>query len=197
MINGSRSSSDANELQFPQRPPIVLTAADRDKLFALVCDATATTDFGSARFLREEIERADIAPDDIAPTLVVRMGSRVKFVDHADERIRRATLVFPDEARDVHRVSILSAVGSALIGLGPGQSIRWTEQGGERSLAVLEVLPATVAQSACKGVIREARIRSWRSRKLEFGGGACHRDNQESSSKRPELQGIHPPRFSG
>jgi regulator of nucleoside diphosphate kinase len=67
------------------------------------------------------------------------MGSRVKFVDHADERVHRATLVFPDEATDDHSVSILSSVGSALIGLGPGQSIRWKENGGERSLAVLEV----------------------------------------------------------
>jgi regulator of nucleoside diphosphate kinase len=71
--------------------------------------------------------------------LVVKMGSRVKFVDHADERIHRATLVYPDEAGDIHRVSILSSVGSALIGLGPGQSIRWTEHGVERSLAVLEI----------------------------------------------------------
>jgi len=139
VINESRPPSDADELQFLQRPPIVLTTLDRDRLSALVCDAAAIADSRSARFLREEIERADIAPDDVAPTLVVKMGSRVKFVDHADERIHRATLVFPDEAGDSHCVSILSSVGSALIGLGPGQSIRWTEQGGERSLAVLEV----------------------------------------------------------
>ena len=48
-------------------------------------------------------------------------------------------LVFPEEARCNHCISVLSPVGSALIGLGPGQSIRWTEQGRERSLAVLEV----------------------------------------------------------
>lgn len=126
-------------MQSLQRPPIVLTTADRDSLLALVCDVAAIAGSESVRFLREEITRADIAPGDVAPKLVVKMGSRVKFVDHADERIHRATLVFPDKARDDHCVSILSAVGSALIGLGPGQSIRWTEQGGERSLAVLEV----------------------------------------------------------
>jgi regulator of nucleoside diphosphate kinase len=63
----------------------------------------------------------------------------VKFVDHADARIRRAQLVFPEEAQCNHYISVLSPIGSALIGLGPGQSIRWTEQGRERSLAVLEV----------------------------------------------------------
>jgi hypothetical protein len=74
-----------------QRPPIVLTALDRDKLLALLDDAPVTMDMDTARFLREELERADIAPLDVAPNSVVRMGCEVKFVDHADARIRRAT----------------------------------------------------------------------------------------------------------
>lgn len=138
-------------MQSPQRPPIVLTTADRDSLFALVCDVAAIGDAESVRFLREEIARADIAPGDVAPKLVVRMGSRVKFVDHADVRVHRATLVFPDEAGGDHCVSILSSVGSALIGLGPGQSIQWTEQGGERSLAVLEVSAGDCTSSCFQG----------------------------------------------
>ena len=122
-----------------QRPPIVLTALDRERLFALLGDALTTVDKEIVRFLREEIDRADIAPDDVAPNSVVRLGCDVKFVDHADARIRRAQLVFPEEAQCKQCISVLSPIGSALIGLGPGQSIRWTEQGRERSLAVLEV----------------------------------------------------------
>jgi regulator of nucleoside diphosphate kinase len=122
-----------------QRPPIVLTALDRERLFALLGDAPTTVDKEIVCFLREEIDRADIAPDDVAPNSVVRLGCDVKFVDHADARIRRAQLVFPEEAQCNHCISVLSPIGSALIGLGPGQSIRWTEQGRERSLAVLEV----------------------------------------------------------
>ena len=130
---------DIDEILSLDRPPIVLTKSDRDSLVSLICDVAAVADTGSVQFLREEIERADIAPSDVGPKLVVRMGSRVKFVDHSDERIRRATLVFPGEVTDDRCVSILSSVGSALIGLGPGQSIRWMEKGRERSLAVLEV----------------------------------------------------------
>ena len=122
-----------------QRPSIVLTALDRERLFALLVDALTTVDIETACFLREEIERADIAPDDIAPNSVVRLGSNVKFVDHADARIRRVELVFPEESQCHHCISVLSPIGSALIGLGPGQSIRWTEKGRQRSLAVLEV----------------------------------------------------------
>ena len=131
--------SNIEQNRLAQRPPIVLTASDREKLFALLGDALMTVDKEAVCFLREEIDRADIAPDDVAPSSVVRLGCDVKFVDHADARTRRARLVFPEEAQCNHCISVLSPIGSALIGLGPGQSIHWTEQGRERSLAVLEV----------------------------------------------------------
>jgi regulator of nucleoside diphosphate kinase len=68
------------------------------------------------------------------------MGSDVKFIDHHDGgRIHRAKLVFPEEASGTRFVSVLSSIGSALIGLGPGQSICWRDPDGERELTVLEV----------------------------------------------------------
>jgi regulator of nucleoside diphosphate kinase len=139
------SSIERSHLE--QRPPIILTALDRERLFALLDDAPMTVDKETACFLREEINRAEIAPDDVAPNSVVRLGCDVKFVDHADARIRRAQLVFPEEAQCNRCISVLSPVGSALIGLGPGQSICWTEQGRERSLAVLEVRASGLDQT--------------------------------------------------
>ena len=59
-----------------QRPPIVLMALDRERLFALLGDALTTVDMDTACFLREEIERADIAPDDVAPNSLVRTRLR-------------------------------------------------------------------------------------------------------------------------
>ena len=131
--------NDFERNRVEQRPPIVLTASDRERLFALLGAAPAALNTEVACFLREEIERADVAPDDVAPNSVVRLDCDVKFVDHADARIQQAQLVVPGEARRSHCISVLSPIGSALIGLGPGQSIRWIEQGRERSLAVLEV----------------------------------------------------------
>jgi regulator of nucleoside diphosphate kinase len=149
--SASKPSSELDETHALQRPPIVLTTTDRDCLFALIRDTAAIADTENIRFLREELARADIAPDDVAPKLVVKMGSRVKFVDHADERMHRATLVYPDEAGGDGCVSILTSVGTALIGLGPGQSIRWTEQGAERSLAVLEVAAGDTKSPCLQG----------------------------------------------
>lgn len=139
IIAKQATMSDVERNRVEQRPAIVLTASDRERLFALLGAAPTTVNVETASFLREEIERADVAPDDIAPNSVVRLGCDVKFVDHADARIQQAQLVFPEEALRCHCISVLSPIGSALIGLGPGQSIRWTEQGRERSLAVLEV----------------------------------------------------------
>ena len=62
----------------------------------------------------------------------------MKFVDHADARIRRAQLVTPDEVQRNHCISVLSPIGSALIGLRPEQSIRWTEQGREEASLFLK-----------------------------------------------------------
>ena len=50
------------------------------------------------------------------------------------------TLVFPDEADLASgKVSVMTPVGVALIGLSVGQSIEWRTPGGARSLTVLKV----------------------------------------------------------
>lgn len=134
MNTRQQSSTNGNAARPEQRPPILLTTADRDKLLTLVRKAPA-----AAAFLHEEVERAEIATGDVASTSLVRMGSEVKFIDHGTGSIHRVKLVFPEEEREPRCISVLSSLGSALIGLGPGQSIRWTERGRERSLSVLEV----------------------------------------------------------
>jgi regulator of nucleoside diphosphate kinase len=140
---------DKGERKDRLRPPIVLTTADRSKLLALMRELPPSAHSRAAEFLREEIERADVTADDVSPTSVVRMGSDVKFIDHHEGgRIYRAKLVFPEDARGTRSISVLSSVGSALIGLGPGQSIGWTEPDGERSLTVLEVYSGECASPA-------------------------------------------------
>jgi regulator of nucleoside diphosphate kinase len=119
-----------------QRPAIVLTAADHQRLVSLM--ETATLDPTIAQFLYEELARADIIPEGAVGS--VTMGSEVRFFDHRARTVRQRRLAYPDEADQVHSVSVLSAVGSALLGLGPGQSIRLRDAEGEQQLTVLEVL---------------------------------------------------------
>jgi regulator of nucleoside diphosphate kinase len=67
------------------------------------------------------------------------MGSIVEFSSDAGQR--RVTLVYPVEADIAEgRISILTPIGAALIGLSQGQSIAWTARDGRRHrLTVLEV----------------------------------------------------------
>ena len=130
--------SDISGSAIVQRPSIVLTEMDCNRLSALLISASEAAP-NVARFLHEEIARAEIARGQVSATSLVRMGSEVKFVDHDSIRARRVRLVYPDEASNSHHASVLTAVGAALIGLGPGQSISWGERGGERRLTVLKV----------------------------------------------------------
>jgi regulator of nucleoside diphosphate kinase len=122
------------------RPPIVITAQDRNRLSTLL-NAVTERDQAASCFLQEELTRADIVDRELAATSVVRMGSEVIFIDRCSTKVRQVRLTYPNEASDSRSVSVLSPLGSALIGLGPGQSIGWTENGIERRLAILEIRP--------------------------------------------------------
>jgi regulator of nucleoside diphosphate kinase len=122
------------------KPDITLLDADYERLSALA-DAAACSDPEVADMLAEELERARVVPWLQAPNSTVRMGSDVLFRDDTTKEIRRISLVFPGEA-DIARnkVSVLTPVGAALIGLRTGQSIAWhTRNGGTRRLTVLKV----------------------------------------------------------
>ena len=77
------------------------------------------------------------------------MGSTVTFTsDGADTRT--VTLVFPGQANiEEGKVSILTPVGAALIGLSEGQSMSWTARDGrEHALSVVSVGQETPAANA-------------------------------------------------
>ena len=121
-------------------PPITLTRGDAEKLTRLADRASGP--FAQAGdFLAREIDRAKIV--DAAQRLpgLVAMGSRVTFRDDVTAQLRTVVLVYPEEADlSEGRISVLTPVGAALIGLSAGQSIEWqTVSGGRRSLTVIAV----------------------------------------------------------
>ena len=68
---------------------------------------------------------------------VVRMGSKVVYRDETTGLQRAVALVYPHEADiGLGRISVLTAVGAALIGLSVGQSIEFETPSG--TLPVLE-----------------------------------------------------------
>lgn len=123
-------------------PEVRLPEAQRDRLAGL---ATAALDRfpEAAALLLDEMDRADVLPADSCTDQTACLYSWVTFFDEADGRRRDVQLVFPHEADiSIGRVSVLSLVGAALIGLSIGQSIPCrTRAGKERLLTVLAVRP--------------------------------------------------------
>ena len=121
-------------------PPIVLAEAEADILADLAIAARERSPL-AAGLLLQEIERASTAGTGKVPRDVVRMMSRVDFVDEDSAERHSVELVYPKDAdTDLHRISVLTPIGAALIGLRQGQSITWlTRDGRKQVLTVLAV----------------------------------------------------------
>jgi regulator of nucleoside diphosphate kinase len=121
------------------RPKLVVGEGDHRKLIALALAGVGHTS-DAADDLLYELDRARVVSDAKLSGAVVRMGSRVTYrPDNGDDRT--VTLVYPVDADiSAGRISVLTPVGTALIGLTKGQSITWNARNGQRHvLTVLEV----------------------------------------------------------
>lgn len=121
-------------------PAITLAQSDHERLVNLA-DALADRDSVAADQLAAELERARVVGDNRLAPGTVRMGAMVRFsLDGAEPRSVR--LVYPGDA-DIEqgRISVLTPVGAALIGLTVGQSIDWIGRDNRpHHLHVLEVM---------------------------------------------------------
>jgi regulator of nucleoside diphosphate kinase len=123
-------------------PTIIITHQDRDRL-ALLVDAHADdSDNGLVDSLDQEINRARIVEPGDMPPDVVTMNSRVVFRDDTSQTMQTVTLVYPGQENSLEgRISILTPVGAALLGLSEGQHISYaTPDGRQKSLTLLKVL---------------------------------------------------------
>lgn len=106
---------------------IVVGRRDYERLLALV----EKHDNEAAEALEEELARARIVEEP--PANVVSMNARVGFSDLDSGQEMTIRLVYPHEA-DVAtmKISVLSPVGCALLGLGVDDVIDWPLPGGKR-----------------------------------------------------------------
>jgi regulator of nucleoside diphosphate kinase len=122
------------------KPRVTLTAEDYERLSALA-HAARNRMPDLAADLAEEIGRAHVLAKGRHPEHIVRMNSEVEFRDDATGKTQKVTLVYPAEADISQRkVSVLTPVGTALIGLREEDAITWeTPSGQVRQLTVLAV----------------------------------------------------------
>jgi regulator of nucleoside diphosphate kinase len=82
------------------------------------------------QLLKRKLARARVLPADRIPADLVTMNSRVSFTDGGVSR--HAKLVYPQQADGRGRVSVLSPLGTALLGRSAGQEIECRFPGAAR-----------------------------------------------------------------
>jgi regulator of nucleoside diphosphate kinase len=127
-------------------PPITMNTDDAERLLRLAEIARRRLP-NAAALLTREVERANVVSRSQMLPGVVTMGSAVEYRDDATGQVRNVTLCYPHDANLAEgRISVLTPIGAALIGLSVNQSIEWeTPLGERRLLTVLHVGPAAGA----------------------------------------------------
>lgn len=132
-----------------RRPPAITIARSEHARLSNLADMLAGRDPQAAEQLAGELDRAKVVDDARMAPGIMRMGSIAEFrID--DEAPQTAELVFPKNA-DIsqQRISVLTPVGAALLGLSAGQSIQWAARDGRvRRLSVIAVHKAADAAQA-------------------------------------------------
>lgn len=120
---------------------LIISRIDRERLNRLIQDAqySGGSQDPSYRALRQEIERARVVEPQALPANVLSMRTRAVIALDGEEE--EAQLVYPDEA-DWTRglLSVLSPVGTALIGYREGDKIQWDVAGGRTSIEIRRIL---------------------------------------------------------
>lgn len=104
------------------RSEILLKESDFQKITSLLRNIDLTI----ADAMEEELSHATIVEDRQYPKNAVCMGSTVMYVDLSSNKRNKITLVYPDEVNlDDMKISVLSPVGCALLGLKKNCTIDW------------------------------------------------------------------------
>lgn len=120
-----------------QLPPVHVLNAEYERLADIICASPLATD-GLALLWSELMRAAVINPED-APADLVRMNSVVRYtvLQTGVQRIVRLVYV----GKESGDVQITTTLGAALIGLHPGATFVWKEDGVTRAIRIEAVGP--------------------------------------------------------
>lgn len=122
---------------------LVLRKDDYETLISYIRGGQNNTVFDrhNAEELEEELKKAKLVSKDDFPPDVVRLNSKVKIVEKDKDKEIEIVLVTPDRANIKERkVSILTPIGTALIGFRKGQTVNWEVPAGPKTFTIMEVI---------------------------------------------------------
>jgi regulator of nucleoside diphosphate kinase len=124
-------------------PAIIISRADRKRLTDIAVEAIdCPRPVPTGAILLGELARAKIVDKAKLPASVVAMHSAVLIRDDISGGLSRVTLVYPGEDDPAAgRISVLTPLGAALIGLSEGDTISWcTLTGDPRKVTVVRIV---------------------------------------------------------
>lgn len=120
---------------------IYITEADKTKLQELIDDLikSDTDNKNYVKDLDNELNRAVIVKKNKIPVDVITMNSKINLVIDSDEE--EVTLVYPNEI-DIaeNKISVLSPIGTAILGYREGDIIDWKVPNGVIKILVKKIL---------------------------------------------------------
>jgi len=124
------------------RLPVVIREDDYYLIRSLL-EGRSTSD-ATGMTLLHEMNRAIVVKREAFPAHAVRLNSRVSIQNLENKTQKVFTIVMPEKA-DIrqNRISILSPMGTALIGFRKGEEVIWQMPGGMKKIKILDVSNAT------------------------------------------------------
>ena len=99
-----------------------------------------TFDRQNAEDLLAELKKAKLVSKDEFPANVVRLNSTVRIKPGDKDYVMELMIVTPDKADIKERkISIMSPIGTALIGFRQGENVKWQVPSGKKTFTILEV----------------------------------------------------------
>ena len=121
---------------------LVLLKDDYNLLVTYLNNRSGKTivDRRNAEDLFAELKKAKLVSKDEFPADVVRLNSTVRIKPEDKDYVMELTIVTPDKADSKERkISIMSPVGTALIGFRQGRNVKWQVPSGKKTFTILEV----------------------------------------------------------
>ena len=115
---------------------LVLSKNDYEIIMANIKNHQGRNSFNrqNADELKDELKKAKLVLNDEVPGDVVRLNSHVTIRDEKENKLIEITVVTPEKADiKLRKISVLSPIGTALIGYRKGDRVMWKVPAGKKT----------------------------------------------------------------
>ena len=128
-------------MQKRQKNRLMLTKDDHAKIMSYVKRGyPGTFNRNDAQGLELELKKAKIVNAEELPRDVVRLDSTVIIKEEKENKLMQLMVVLPEKA-DIRnkKISIMSPIGTALIGFRKGEKVKWKVPAGTKTFMIMDV----------------------------------------------------------